>query len=749
MKMRQSAMVAAALGFLGTTLLPAQTPALPSVTKMPPSVPYQWKSVVIRAGGFVSGIEFSPAQDGLVYARTDVGGAYRSDDGGEHWVPLTDRFDQKDATYLGIESIGVDPSNANNVYIAEGMYSASWGGPSAIFRSNDKGRSFEMSPMPFKMGGNDDGRGVGERLAVDPNLGSVLYFGSRLAGLWRSTDSAKTWNHVDSFPVAQAVTGPGAKTGITFVVFDKSGDAKGSPTKTIYAGVAQAGAGLYRSNDAGATWQLVPGGPKGLFPTHAAVDAGNKLYFSYVDNVGPSDITNGAIWTYSPKDGKWRDISPVHPGEGGTRKFGFGGLAMDPEHPQTLMVTTLDEWYPSDQIFRTTDGGKNWKEIGPNAQYSAPSVPWVYWHKDKCVGTGWMNAIAIDPFHAGKVMYTTGEGIFGSADVTQADSGKPSHWGFPNDGLEELVVNRIVSPPEGAPLISAVSDLVGYRHESLDKSPAGGFFTNPQVTTETGLDFAALNPTVVVRVGYGDKRIPRGGYSTDNGITWKPFAFEPPSSRDGGGRIAVSADGKTVIWSPDKGNPYLTKDWGRTWIACGGLTSGENVVADRVNPLKFYSFNDETGQLLESMDGGHLFATRTAAVAAKGKYAVISPVPGVEGELWLSAGGKVYHSTDSGVTFATLEGLSRVNNIGFGKPAPGKTTPAVYLNATVGGSEGILRSDDDGQSWVRMDDPDHQFGSKNDVSGDPRVYGRVYLATGGRGIIYGEPAGAHGPAAGK
>jgi hypothetical protein len=38
-------------------------------------------------------------------------------------------------------------------------------------------------------------------------------------------------------------------------------------------------------------------------------------------------------------------------------------------------------------------------------------------------------------------------------------------------------------------------------------------------------------------------------------------------------------------------------------------------------------------------------------------------------------------------------------------------------------------------------DDQHQFGSAIcHVTGDPRIYGRVYFATGGRGIIYGDPA---------
>jgi len=736
---------------LGCVALRAQTPALPAITVAPRPMPYQWKSVVIRAGGFVSGLLFSTAKDGLVYARTDVGGAYRSDDSGEHWTAITDQFPQSETTYLGIESLAVDPQDANKLYMAAGMYTAEWGGPSAIFRSNDRGQSFEKTPMPFKMGGNEDGRGAGERLAVDPNLGSVLYFGSRKAGLWRSTDSGVSWARVDSFPVKGVVSGPGASTGITFVVFDSASGTKGNATQAIYVGVSERGAGLYRSTDAGQTWTPVAGGSKTLFPTHAVVDAGKTMYLSYVDNVGPNGIEDGRISRLDLQNGKWKDVSPEMPGAApDNRKFGFGGLAMDAAHPDTLMVTTIDRWWPSDQIFRTTNGGKSWKEIGPSAVYSALGSPWVYWHKDTCAGTGWMNSIAIDPFHPGKVMYTTGEGIFGSADVTNADAGKPTHWGFPNEGLEETVVNVVVSPPKGAPLVSVVSDIGGFRHESLAVSPQHGFFTDPFLGTTTGLDFAALAPQVLVRVGYGDpKNGARGGYSLDQGQTWKPFASEPPSSHNGAGRVAISANGKTVIWTPEKGAPFWTTDWGHSWNVSQGVNEKTRVVSDRVNPLKFYSFHTETGQLLESFDGGHVFAERQAPVSGRAEWAEIAAMPGREGDMWISAGDKVYHSTDSGVSFVTLEGMEKVNAIGFGMAGPGQPTPVVYMNGIAAKQEGIFRSDDAGQSWMRVDDAQHQFGWKNSITGDPRVFGRLYLATGGRGIIVGEPVVAQGASAGQ
>jgi hypothetical protein len=100
----------------------------------------------------------------------------------------------------------------------------------------------------------------------------------------------------------------------------------------------------------------------------------------------------------------------------------------------------------------------------------------------------------------------------------------------------------------------------------------------------------------------------------------------------------------------------------------------------------------------------------------------------------------LFHSTDGGANFNRMGPEERTDNIGFGRPAPVNTYPALYMAATVNGVHGIYRSDDVGATWDRINDDDHQYAwaGSDAITGDPRIYGRVYLSTNGRGIIYGD-----------
>lgn len=693
----------------------------------PPAKPYVWKNVQIVAGGFVDGLVFNPAAKDVLYARTDIGGAYRWDAAGKQWIPLLDWLSLDDWNLYGVDSIGVDPTDAQRVYLAVGTYTQSFAGNGAILRSSDQGRTWKRTDVPFKNGGNMDGRSAGERLAVDPNLNALLYFGSRDNGLWKSIDQGVTWTQVKTFPVTGRTNG----VGVVFVVFDRTSGARGKGSSTLYVGVSKDGPGLYRSVDAGKTWQALAGQPTSLLPHHAVLAADGSLYLTYGNAPGPNGMSGGAVWKYDTRKSQWTDITPLKPGN--PAGFGYAGLAVDGHDPKTLMVTTLDRWNPGDTLFRSRDSGQTWTDLGPKTERDWSAAPYMTFGAKAPRLGWWIGALALDPFRPGHVLYGTGATIWASDDVTNDDLGKPTHWTIGARGLEETAVIDLVSPPSGPPLLSALGDIGGFRHDDLTLSPSRGMETNPQMSNIDSLDFAEQNPAIVVRVGRGG-RGQSGAYSLDGGATWAPFATEPTGSR-GSGTVAVSADGTVIIWTPQGGAPSLTHDHGVTWQPCVGVNRGMRVIADRVNPQTFYGLSG--GSVFVSADGGASFTAAASGLPNGGR---LHAAPGHRGDLWLTAGDSLSHSVDSGKSFTTLTTASGVKALGFGKAAPGSAYPALYLIGKVGAISGFFRSDDLGVSWVRLNDDAHQYGTAGTIIGDPRVYGRVYIGTNGRGIIYGEPS---------
>ncbi|GAA3925535.1 RICIN domain-containing protein [Streptomyces gulbargensis] len=676
--------------------------------------PYVWNNAQVVGGGYVTGLVFNAREKGLLYARTDMGGAYRWDGAAEQWIPLTDWIGESDWNLLGIDALATDPVDPDRLYLAAGTYTNEWAGNGAILRSTDRGRTFRRTDLPFKLGGNEDGRGAGERLAIDPSDNRTLLLGTRKNGLWRSTDHGATWRQVSSFPVKD---GASSGAGISFVTYGPAG------SRTVYAGVADRSTSLYRSTDGGTTWQAVPGQPTGQFPQHGVLSGDGSLYLTYTNALGPNGVTAGSVWKFTAGGGAWKNVSPSQGG------YGFSGLAVDPRKPSTVMVTTLDRWWPEDEIYRTTDGGTTWKALADRSVRDASAAPYVGTH------TGhWMTALAIDPFDSGHVLYGTGNGIWRSKDAHATDSGGTSHWAAGARGLEETALMDAIAPPGGAHVVTAMGDQGGFRHDDLNKVPAGRL-DHPMMTNSTDIDFAQSDPGVMVRVGRGGAQ--DGAYSTDGGISWKGFASEPvPAARDG--RVALAADGSTIVWTQAGQAPYRSTDKGASWSRAGGLGPDAVVVADRASARTFYSLSG--GTLHASTDGGATFTARATGLPA-GR---LTAVPGVAGDLWIAGGEKgLLHSTDGGRTFTPLTTVKSASALGFGKAAPGASYQALYLIGTVKDVTGVFRSTDKGATWLRVNDDAHQWGGIGGtgvVTGDPDTFGRVYVGTNGRGLQYGDPS---------
>ncbi len=527
---------------------------------------------------------------------------------------------------MGVESIAVDPADPNRVYLACGTYTNRATPNGAILRSDDRGRTFERTDVPFKFGGNEDGRGNGERLVVDPADGHILYLGTRHDGLWRSQDRGATWSRVDSFPdVTEAVPAmPAPVAGETpeqrwrrmpvrgdGIVFVKFGPASGprsthSATQTIYAGVSLMNrTNLFVTNNSGATWAAVPGEPTQFRPTRAALSSDGFLYATYGTAPGPSRMTSGAVWKLDTHSGTWTEITPEQP-VAGSMEFGYAAVSVDSQHPRTLIVSTFG--HPGgEDIFRSTDGGATWKSIFGSGKatgvFDYSRAPYV-----EPTPIHWLFDIEIDPTNQNHAVFTTGYGGWETFDLTAADRTESTHWRALARGIEESVPLELLSPSRGAHLVSAIGDYGGFVHWDLDRPAVAGSSAPPRMGNTTGVAGAALKPEIMVRVGISAAHKPGEsiGYSPDGGHTWQPTAAWPDAASRAG-TIAVSADGNSWIWTPEREPAYLTRDRGATWTSAQGLPAGLRVIADPVKPEVFYAMALAKLTFYRSDDGGATF----------------------------------------------------------------------------------------------------------------------------------------------
>ncbi|MBD2103237.1 hypothetical protein [Leptolyngbya sp. FACHB-261] len=666
-------------------------------------------NVAIGGGGYVTGIYLHPLQADLIYIKTDVGGFYRWNAADRRWIPLTDHFPLAQKNYYGGEALALDPNNPDLVYIAVGNYTARWWPhQGTIFKSTNRGEIWTKLNLDLKMGGNEKLRWTGERLAVNPQDSRMLFFGSRRDGLWQSLDAGLNWHPVTAFP---GTLKPGI--GITAVVF------KSQVPGFVYAVAYKDG--IYQSPDAGITWSKLTGSP--AEPKRLAVARDGSLYVTHESGV--SKYANDT----------WQDITPFR------RAKTFNALSVNPSNANDLLVSLGET--TSTKIYRSLDGGSSWTE---QARRRHSTVPW--WTRFMR-SQPWIAAIAFDPKNTGRVWLTDWYGIWRTDDISR----QPATWTNQEQGHEELVLFSLVSPPEGALLISGAADVEGFYHDKgLDQYPSRKLElgkAGESLQDTYSIAFCEADPQRLVRVGARRwNSTYNGATSTDGGRTWQPFADFPTNKMPL--RVAVSATQPDVfVVTISEDQALRSTDGGASWQRVSGLPDAskgpwnwsQSLTADKVNGDVFYYYSN--GKVYRSIDGGNSFVPVNRSLPREDWHS-LKTVPGVEGEVWLSLDQQgLYQSTNGGKTFNAVSGVKRAYLFAFGKPQSGSTTPALYLYGELNGEladlgEGIFRSLDRGKTWRRLGDPQRPIGKDPKVMEASRQqFGLVFVGTGGRGVYYG------------
>lgn len=696
---------------------------------------YEWTRATLGGGGFTLGFIIHPKEPGLIYARTDVGGAFRWDKDNHKWISLMGTMGIDERNYFGIDGMAIDPQNPDILYVAAGKDFNN--NVSDVLKSTDRGNTWTATGLNKHFFGNGKYRFTGELIGVDPNNSNIVYVGTRSEGLYRSMDAGTTWSQVPGVPVGdKQASYPGLPDhtdplGIRCVAFDKTSEKDGA-SQTIYVSVF--GTGIFQTTNGGASWNLIEGSP--LLAARMETDSKGVLY-----------VTSLGEGVRRFENGKWIDITPPD------IDYRFCGLSIDPNDENNILVS---RWAydnnPIDlPIYRSKDRGNNWEEVSYTAAENRKIAP--PWHPEwffmACT-----SQVAFDPHHPGQVYVSDWYSVWRTPDIWK-DPADSTEWYAEAKGLENTCTLSLSTPRTGAQLISGGADMGGIRHTDLDEYPDGKLLE--LMGEVNSIDYCEANPNYIAVTG--SKHWDKDGVfaiSTDNGANFTSIT-RPGDARNG--RLAYSAtDPNLIVWTPQNGAPIRTTDMGKTWEETTGGPSvsikafwetTQTLASDRVNGNKFYICANKgaktDSEFYRSEDGGKTWTMVNNTDIAKctaWDNTQVKTAPGIEGEVWVAMDIEgVYRSSDSGNTFTKVENVQRARLIAFGKPAPGSSVPSVYVLGTVHNvKDGIFRSDDLGKTWIRINDASSVVGnSPNSMEADKQVFGQVFIGTNGSGIIRGYP----------
>ncbi|MEL7122845.1 MAG: hypothetical protein AAFO07_25585, partial [Bacteroidota bacterium] len=188
----------------------------------------------------------------------------------------------------------------------------------------------------------------------------TFYMGSSGGGLWKTTDYGYSWKNVsDGFFETSSIGAIRVAPSNSDIIYVGTGS-DGIRSNVI------TGKGLYKSVDGGKTWQNVglrETGQIGAVEVHP--DDPNVVY---VAAIGQAFSSNEERGVYQTTDGgkSWNKILYL------SDETGAVDLEFAPDNPNTIYASmwhglrrpwTIISGGKDDGIYRSTDGGKNWKEL--------------------------------------------------------------------------------------------------------------------------------------------------------------------------------------------------------------------------------------------------------------------------------------------------------------------------------------------------------------------------------------------------
>ena len=643
-----------------------------------------WHSSVLGGGGYIQNVVPAPTNPQRFYAYVDVGGLYRSDDGGRKWRMLHGHL-PAGLQSTEVRGLIVDPRDDKKIIVATG---SQWAGKSGVWVSDDAGETFQKK-LDAQYYGNGGSRSAGFVLTRAPSNPNLILTGSVTDGVFKSLDNGQTWKPsggAELYPSdldidrtnPQQVWMCAVKDNVKSVAFKS---------------------GFYRSSDGGANWEKLADDA----PTEIIQDPKDaKLLYGIFQNARIKRSSDGGA--------NWEDLSeglnlePLKEGKGKPSISWSGYRSLEAGPDFILTGTTSDT-----QLFKLQSGATKWQKVERNA----PEVG-DWFHKGSWYFGGAMGSITIDPNDANHWFITDFFAIYQTHDA-----GK--NWRLTIDGIEVTVSHALLQDPSDPAVVHLGQADVGPA-TSLD---GGKRLHQNRVPDDPGSPSGGKNmkcidlcPKLPNRLyGVGDNSYYNGWVanqiyvSIDRGATWlrSPMAGLPDmKSRacttitadlsdpytvyvtiagkvSGGGGVYKSTDGG-ALWTPLNDGlpdkylfPYSIWAHGRQ-LAIDG--DGAMLAMSQQNNHVF-RFDPKTGKWADtSLRGKGKMWSVVADRLKPGRFFV-----GIRSD-------GLYRTDDAGLTWKKV----------YDKSVSFVATDAAKAGRVAGGTlDGVVLSEDGGDTWKMLD----------------------------------------------
>ncbi|MFT7671092.1 MAG: photosystem II stability/assembly factor-like uncharacterized protein [Planctomycetota bacterium] len=538
-----------------------------------------------------------------------------------------------------------------------------------------------FGPAPIS-GGNT---GRISAIAASTTNANRIYVAGADGGVWRTDTGGSSWKPLTDKMPTQAVGALALDPNNHDVIFVGTGEAN-------YANHSRSGLGIYKSVDAGETWQQ-----------HAESVFGGRSFSRLLIHPNNNQVLYGAV----------------------TRAGGFPELAAAKGHPGA--TGNLG-------IFKSTDGGVNWTHLSgglPNLSAT-----------DLC-----MDPTAPDTLYAaiGRIFGSNQNGIYKSTNG--GTSWNKLSGGLPNSGIGRISLGIAPSQPQRVYALltnpssstgANASTLGGFRTDDGGSSWTSSSPGNIQASYGWYLSTVLVHPTNPSQVYMGGFSLAR---STNSGSGWSTVT--PPhvdlhalawdangnllagddgglhKSTNGGNFWTALNDGLGIIqlyagFSTHPSDPHtvlggfqdngtnLRNSSGTTWFAVFGGDGGWTQI-DQQNPLRMFVEFQGTGNLYRSSNGGTSFDWVGGGVDSGDRNCFLPPflISAQDSSRMLYATHRVYRSTNSGSSWNAISGDLTSGNGAIRSLAQAPSDSQIVWAATTDGR--VLRSQNGGSNFTLIE----------------------------------------------